>query len=75
MSAPQSIQELVLKSNQLGVRCPHNIQGSMLGFIGQNALSFLLRFKCSMPLGISKTTKAYLLAWKYTLSYLTSRKN
>ena len=22
-----------------------------------------------MPLGISKTTKAYLLAWKYTFSY------
>ena len=29
----------------------------------------ILRSKCSMPLGISKTTKAYLLAWKYTFSY------
>ena len=29
----------------------------------------ILRQKCSMPLGISKTTKIYLLAWEYTFSY------
>ena len=29
----------------------------------------ILRLKCSMPLGISTTTKAYLLAGKHTFSY------
>ena len=32
----------------------------------------ILRQKCSMPLGISKTTKTYLLTWKHTFSYSSS---
>ena len=38
MSAPQSVQEMVHNSNQLGGRGPHNIHCSMLGFIGQKCL-------------------------------------
>ena len=50
----------------------------MLGFIGQNVLSplFLLantkKNKWVMPLGLSKSTKANLLAGEYTFSYLKS---
>ena len=29
----------------------------------------ILRYKCSMPLGITKTTKGHLFARKYTFSY------
>ena len=75
MSARQSVEEMVLKSNQLGG------QGSTQH---QKFNAWLNRSKCLVTpfwigqysnknvvcaLGISKTTKAYLLAREYTFSY------
>ena len=39
MSAPWSVQEMVNSPTSRGVRGPHNIHSSMLGFLGQNVLS------------------------------------
>ena len=74
MSAPQSVQEMVYKSNQLGGQSPHHMHCSMLGFIGQNVLSPLFGYantKIKMCYAFRPfiTTKANLSAGKYTFSY------
>ena len=75
MSAPHSVQEMVLKSNQLGGQGSTQHPTFDTWFYRSKCLVTLflvrpiLRQKCSMPLGISKTTKAYLWAWEYTFAY------
>ena len=76
MSAPQLVQEMVFMSNQLGDQgCTKHPKFSAWFhrskcFVTLISDRGILRYKCSMPLGISKTTKAYLLAWKYTFILL-----
>ena len=41
MCAPRSVLEMVVMSKQFGGEGPQNIQSSVLGFIGLNALSLL----------------------------------
>ena len=71
MSAPQSVQKMVLKSNQLGGSGVHSTSKVQCLLLIGHPFSDrpILRKKCSMPLDISKTTKAYLFAGKYTFSY------
>ena len=75
MSAPQSVQEMVYKLNQFGGSGVHttSIDQCLVLYIKMSCHPFLdgpiLRFKCVMPLGLSITTKANLLAGKCTFSY------